>query len=88
MATSNLREKINTLQNLLQQVDLESFQLGLVIRTAEQSSGDTQVDAQLKAHAENARTQMFAVNRRTAVYQEALAPLQAELQASQEGTAP
>lgn len=82
MATSNIREKINTLQSLLQQADIESFQLGLVIKTAEQSSGDAQVDAQLQAQAQNARTQMFAVSRRVAVYREALTPLQVELQAT------
>lgn len=83
MTTTNLREKINVLNTLLQQADLESFQLGLTIECANESTGDAQIDAQLKSHAQNAAAQLVAVKRRIAVCQDALAPLQAELDATQ-----
>lgn len=83
MATTNLREKINTLNSLLQQADLEAFQLGLTIECANESTGDAQIDAQLKSHAQNASAQLVAVKRRIAVCNAALAPLQAELEATQ-----
>lgn len=80
--TANLREKINLLNSLQQQADIEAFQLQLAIRYASESSGDAQVDAQLKAHAENARAQLLAVNRRIVVNQDELQRLQAELQST------
>jgi len=83
MTTPNLREKINTLNTLLQQADLEAFQLGLTVQCAADTSGDPQVDTQLKAHAQNASAQLLAVKRRISVCQAALAPLQAELDAAQ-----
>jgi hypothetical protein len=79
MPTANLREKINTLNQLMLQADLEAFQLGLVVQAAEESSGDQQVDKQLQSHAENARAQLLAVSRRIAVYQATMKPLQEEL---------
>jgi len=85
MTTINLREKINILNTLLQQADLEAFQLGLTVQCAAESSGDVQVDTQLQAHAQNASTQLIAVKRRITVCQAALEPLQAELNASQGG---
>ena len=85
MSTPNLREKINTLSTLLMQADLEAFQLGLTVECASDSTGDAQVDAQLKSHAQNASAQLLAVKRRVAVCQAALEPLQAELAAAQGG---
>lgn len=84
MTTTNLREKINVLTTLLQQADLEAFQLELTVQCAAESSGDAQVDTQLRAHAQNASAQLLAVKRRVAVCQAALDPLQAELNANQE----
>jgi hypothetical protein len=79
MSTDNLREKINTLNTLLQQSDLEAFQLQLIVQAAEGTTGDPQVDAQLRSHAQNAKATLLAIARRVTVYREALGPLQAEL---------
>jgi len=85
MSTTNLREKINTLNNLLLQADLEAFQLRLTVEVAKEPTGDAQIDAQLKAQAQNAAAQIVAVKRRITVCEEALGPLQAELDATQQG---
>ena len=79
MATDYLREKINILNNLIQQSALERFQLSLIIKAASSSAGDAQVDQNLQAAATNAKAQLLACERRLAVYTEELAPLNAEL---------
>jgi hypothetical protein len=79
MTTPNLREKINQLNQWLMQADLEKFALELQIQMTEVSTGDAQVDQQLAGQAQNAKAAMLGVDRRIAVYQAALDPLQAEL---------
>lgn len=79
MATDYLREKINILNNMIQQAALEQFQLNLLIKVASVTAGDAQVDQQLQASATNAKAQLLACERRLAVYREELAPLNIEL---------
>ena len=79
MTTEYLREKINVLNSMIQQTALEQFQLGLVIKVASATTGDTQVDQNMQASATNARAQIMACERRLAVYREELAPLVSEL---------
>lgn len=79
MTTEYLREKINVLNSMIQQTALEQFQLGLVIKIASATTGDTQVDQNMQASATNARAQIMACERRLAVYREELAPLVSEL---------
>ena len=79
MATDYLREKINILNNMIQQAALEQFQLNLLIKVASVTAGDAQVDQQLQASATNAKAQLLECERRLAVYREELAPLNIEL---------
>lgn len=79
MTTEFLREKINILNNMIQQVVLEQFQLNLLVKVAAASTGDAQVDQNLQASATNAKAQLLACERRLAVYREELAPLNVEL---------
>lgn len=79
MATDYLREKINILNNMIQQAVLEQFQLNLLIKIAADTTGDGQVDQNLQASATNAKAQMLACERRLAVYRAEIAPLNAEL---------
>lgn len=79
MATEFLREKINVLNNMIQQAALEQFQLSLVVKIASSSTGDAQIDQNLQAAATNAKAQITACERRLAVYREELAPLNVEL---------
>lgn len=69
MTTSNIREKMNVLGNLLLQADLEQFQLQLTIDCAATPSGDAQADAQLQMQSKNAATQLAIVRRRIEVCQ-------------------
>jgi uncharacterized protein (UPF0216 family) len=79
MATEFLREKINVLNNMIQQTALEHFQVSLVIKIAATSTGDAQIDQNFHAAASNAKTQMMACERRLEVYRQELAQLSAEL---------
>lgn len=79
MATDYLREKINILNNMIQQAVLEQFQLNLLIKVAASTTGDAQVDQQLQAAATNAKAQLLACERRLAVYREEIGPLNTEL---------
>lgn len=79
MATDYLREKINILNNMIQQAVLEQFQLNLLVKIAADTTGDAQVDQNLQAAATNAKAQLLSCERRLAVYREELAPLNAEL---------
>ena len=79
MATENLREKINVLNNMIQADDLQSFQTQLQIDAAKTTSGDAQVDQAMKAQAENAKAQILACARRLETYRAKHAELSAEL---------
>lgn len=79
MATEFLREKINVLNNMIQQTVLEHFQVSMVIKIAATSTGDAQIDQNFQAAASNAKTQMLACERRLEVYREELAKLSEEL---------
>lgn len=83
--TSFIREKMNLLTNLMQQTELELFQLELHVEVASASTGDKQVDANLGAVAQNAKTQMLVHRRKMAVYQAKLEAYRLELNALPEG---
>lgn len=79
MATEFLREKINTVAQLIQQAELERFQLDLAVQVAAISTGDAQVDQNMQSMATNAKAQLLACNRRLATYRPVLDALNAEL---------
>lgn len=79
MTTSNLREKINVLQNMIQADDIQMFQAELVVAASEASTGDPQVDQAMKANAMNARAQAMQCGARLIIYRARLTDLQAEL---------
>lgn len=81
MSTEFLREKINVLNNMVQQAVLEQFQLQIAIEVASQSTGDAQIDANLLAAATNAKGQLLACERRLVVCRARLIELQTELDA-------
>ncbi len=82
MATEYLREKINTLNNLLQQFSLEQYQNQLIVDDASVSSGDLQIDQQMAAMAQNAKGVVQTCQRRIDVRKAELTKLNAELAAS------
>lgn len=79
MATSNLREKINMLTNMIQAEDLQIFQAQIIVDSALKSTGDVQVDQAMQANATNSKAQVLASARRRAHCEELLAELTAEL---------
>ena len=80
--TEFLREKINTLNQMILQQVLEIFQHQLQVDVAEKSTGDAQVDQSMKSVAQNSAAIVLAGNTRLALYRERLAQLQAELDAT------
>jgi hypothetical protein len=83
MATEFLREKINTLNALIQQFTLERYQNSLLIKDAEEKTGDAAVDQQMQTMAENAKVVVTMMQRRIDVRKAELATLQAELRDAQ-----
>lgn len=81
MPTEFLREKINTVAQLIQQTELERFQFDLTVQVAAVSTGDAQVDQNMQSMATNAKAQLLACNRRLATYRPVLESLNAELSA-------
>lgn len=81
MATEFLREKINIAQQLVQQAELERFQLDLSLKVAAETTNDPQVDQNLQAMATNSRAQLLRVHRQLAVYRAELEKLSQELTA-------
>lgn len=85
MTTTNLREKINMLTNMIQAEDLQIFQAQIIVDSAAKSTGDAQVDQAMQANANNSKAQVLASTRRMAHCQEVLTALTAELAASGQG---
>jgi hypothetical protein len=83
MATEFLREKINTLNAMVQQFSLEQYQNSLLIRDAEETTGDAAVDHQMATMAENAKVVVAMMQRRRDVRKQELDTLQTELRDSQ-----
>ena len=81
-ATQHIREKINTLNNLILNEDVQCFTQQLVVDAAAKSTGDAQVDQQMQAAAQNAKAVVLASQRRLQTFQDSLTVLQAELDAA------
>lgn len=79
MSTTNLRQKINALENMIQADDIQMFQAELIVAASETSTGDPQVDQAMKANAMNASAQAMQCKARLAVYRGKLIDLQAEM---------
>lgn len=77
--TTNLRDKINLLTNMIQAEDLQEFQASLLIDAAGKTTGDVAVDAAMTANATNAKANKLACARRRQHYEEVLAELNKEL---------
>lgn len=84
MATEFLREKINSLNNLILQEALQVFQHQLLIDATATSTGDPQIDAGMKENARQANVVVTASSKRLGVYRAKLAELTAELNAVQQ----
>lgn len=83
MRTEHLREKINALTNWIASEALQIFQHELLVEAASKTSGDKQVDEQMRTMAQNAKSVILASSRRLAVYKAKQAELEAELNAAQ-----
>ncbi len=83
MATENILEKLNMLNNLLVTEDVQLLQQQLIVQMAEVSTGDKSVDANFQTMAQNAKMQITAANRRVEVYKEKRDALQLELDTPQ-----
>lgn len=81
MATEFLREKINTLNNMIQSDEIQRFQNQMIIDAADASTGDSQVDKAMKDQAQNCKSVVMACDCRLKVYRAKLDELQAELDA-------
>lgn len=83
MTTNYLREKIATLNNLIQSEELNLFQYELVVEDADVKTGDAELDKQMGGQAANAKTAMKAIQRRLDVRTAKLQALQQEFDAQQ-----
>lgn len=81
MATEFLREKINTLSNMIQAEALQMFQHQMQVDIMSKSTGDVAVDSQLAGQASNSKAQILAHSRRLGVYRSKHAELTSELEA-------
>jgi hypothetical protein len=80
MATEHIREKINLLNNAITSEALQIYQHECLVEAASQSTGDKQVDEQIKTQAQNSKSVILGSERRLAVYRARHAALQAELE--------
>lgn len=80
MATENLREKLNALNNWIVSEDVQVFQHEMLIEAAKESTGDKQVDSQMKTMAQNAKSVCLASGMRLKVYRKNLSALEKELE--------
>ena len=78
MATEFLREKINSLNQLVLNEAISVFQQQLQVDAAAKPTGDVQVDQNLRALAQNAKAVILAGNARLVTYRATLSTLQAE----------
>lgn len=83
MNTEHIREKLNALSNLIASEALQIFQHEMLIEAAAVSTGDKQVDTQMRTQAQNSKSVVLASQRRLAVYTARQAELQKELDASE-----
>ena len=79
MATDHLREKLNTLTQLIQNEELQIFQHEMLVEAAATSTGDKQVDQVLQGQAQNSKTAIIGAAARTRIYKAKRAALEAEL---------
>lgn len=83
MGTEHIREKINMLNNIICNEDVQLLQNQLIVKAAEATTGDLQVDQQIMLpNASNSKVQIMAITARLAVYKAARDELTAELNAS------
>lgn len=83
MATDYLMEKINHLKGQIQQDSMQKFVHDLAIQDAASSSGNSEVDKQLKVQADSALGSITLLNRRIGVRQALLDTYQAEWDSQQ-----
>ncbi len=83
MATENILEKLNMLNNLLVTEDVQLLQQHLYVKMGETTTGDKAVDANFATMAQNAKMQITAANRRIEIYKAQRETLQAELDTPQ-----
>lgn len=82
MTTDHLREKINMLDQLICNEDVQLLQHQLIVKAAETSTGDAQVDKQImQTNAANSQAQIKAITARLSVYKAERDSLNAELNA-------
>lgn len=77
--TEFLEDKINILNRMIHQASLDMFQQQLIIKVAEESTGNELVDTNLQMSAESAAVQVLAYTHKINIYRDELAPLVAEL---------
>lgn len=83
MNTEHIREKLNALTNLIAAESLQIFQHELLVEAAAATTGDKQVDSQMRTQAQNSKSVILASQRRLVVYKAKQAELQKELDASE-----
>lgn len=83
MATEHIREKLNALANWIANEDVQIMQHELLVEAAQGTTGDKQVDEEMRNMAQNSKTVILASSKRLMVYKTKHAALQAELNASQ-----
>jgi hypothetical protein len=77
--TEFAKEKLNILNNLIMQAATEQFQLQLIAKAANKTTGSQQADDMLIATANGTAAQLVVCERRLEVYRAEAAVLSAEL---------
>lgn len=82
-----LREKLNTIEDLIRQEELAKFQQNIVVLHAQTKTGDAALDRQFEALANNAKTAIKGAEHRLKTLERQRALLQQELNGASDAAA-